>query len=43
MKDVTEDKPVPTGSMVELTGGKKFLLSAEEVGRVVVISMANKK
>lgn len=41
MKDLTEDKEVPTGSMVVMTAGKKLLLDKEEGGRVVVISMAN--
>jgi serine/threonine protein kinase len=39
--DKTEDKDVPIGTMVELTHGKKILLSKEEGGRVVVITMAN--
>lgn len=42
LKDLTEDKEIPPGSMVELTDGKKLLLSREEGGRVVVITMANK-
>ena len=42
MKDVTEDKEIPIGSMVELTDGKKLLLSKEDGGRVVVITIANK-
>ncbi|NRT16984.1 serine/threonine protein kinase [Flavobacterium sp. 28A] len=42
LRDVTEDKEIPIGSMVELTDGKKLLLSKEEGGRVVVITMANK-
>jgi hypothetical protein len=42
MKDVTEDKEIPIGSMVELTDGKKLLLSKEDGGRVVVVTMANK-
>jgi len=40
--DKTDDKDIPVGSMVELTDGKKLLLSKEEGGRVVVITMANK-
>ena len=40
--DKTEDKDIPVGSMVELTDGKKLLLSKEEGGRVVVITIANK-
>ena len=42
MKDLTEDKEIQIGSMVELTDGKKLLLSKEDGGRVVVITMANK-
>ncbi|HEY0058909.1 MAG TPA: kinase, partial [Flavisolibacter sp.] len=42
MKDLTEDKPVPINSMVEITDGKRLLLSGEEGGRVVVVTMANK-
>ncbi|GAB3510747.1 helix-hairpin-helix domain-containing protein [Emticicia fontis] len=41
LKDLTENKEVPINSMVELTDGKKLLLSNEEGGRVVVITMAN--
>ncbi|CEJ71093.1 hypothetical protein BN1195_03436 [Chryseobacterium oranimense G311] len=41
MKDVTEQKEIPTGSMVELTDGKKILLSAEEGGRLILVTMAN--
>jgi serine/threonine protein kinase len=42
LKDLTEDKEIPMNTMVELTDGKKLLLSKEDGGRVVVISMANK-
>jgi serine/threonine protein kinase len=42
LKDLTDDKGVPIGSMVELTNGKKLLLSNDEGGRVVIISIANK-
>ncbi|MEJ7912881.1 MAG: kinase [Chitinophagaceae bacterium] len=42
LKDLTEDKEIPIGTMVELTDGKKLLLSNEEGGRVVVVTMANK-
>lgn len=41
LKDITEDKPIPTGTMVEITNGKKLLLSNEEGGRVVIVSIAN--
>lgn len=42
LKDLTEDKEIPIGTMVELTDGKRLLLSREEGGRVVIITMANK-
>jgi hypothetical protein len=42
LKDLTENKEVPVNTMVEITDGKKLLLSNEEGGRVVVITMANK-
>lgn len=42
LKDVTEDKEIPIGSMVEITDGKKLSLSKEEGGRVVIVSIANK-
>ena len=40
--DKTENKDIPIGTMVELTNGKQLLLSKEEGGRVVVITLANK-
>ncbi|MEZ2444843.1 helix-hairpin-helix domain-containing protein [Chitinophaga sp. RCC_12] len=42
LKDLTEDKEIPIGEMVELTDGKRLLLSREEGGRVVIITIANK-
>ncbi len=42
LKDVTDDKDISVGSMVEITDGKKLLLSKEEGGRVVIISIANR-
>lgn len=39
--DKTENKDIPIGTMVELTHGKQLLLSKEEGGRVVVITLAN--
>jgi serine/threonine protein kinase len=42
LKDLTEDKEIPVGTMVDLSDGKKLLLSKEEGGRVVIISIANK-
>lgn len=41
LKDVTEDKQIPIGSMVEITNGKKLLFSKEDGGRVVIITIAN--
>ena len=42
LKDLTEDKEIPTNSMVEITDGKKLLLSKDEGGRIAVITIANK-
>ena len=42
LKDLTEDKEIPVGTMAELKDGKKFLLSNEDGGRVVIVTMANK-
>lgn len=42
LKDLTEDKEIPIGTMVDITDGKKLVLSGEEGGRVVVVTMANK-
>jgi serine/threonine protein kinase len=39
--DKTENKDIPIGTMVELTHHKQLLLSKEDGGRVVVITMAN--
>ncbi len=39
LKDLTEDKLIGPKEMVELTDGKKLLLSAEEGGRLVVIQL----
>jgi len=41
LKDLTEDKEIPVGTMMDITDGKKILLSGEEGGRVVVVTMAN--
>jgi serine/threonine protein kinase len=43
LKDVTEDKEIPIGSMVQITDGKKLLFSKEEGGRVALISITNQK
>ena len=42
LKDLTEDKEIPVNSMVELTDGKRLLLSKDDGGRIVNITMANK-
>ena len=41
MKDLTEQKEILPNSMVELTDGKKILLSNEEGGRIIYVTMAN--
>lgn len=42
LKDLTSDVEVPIGAMVEITDGKRLLLSKEDGGRVVLVTMANK-
>ncbi len=42
LKDLSDNKEIPVGTMVDITDGKKLLLSKEEGGRVVVVTMANK-
>ena len=39
--DKTNNKDIPIGTMVELTHNKQLLLSKDDGGRVVVITMAN--
>ncbi len=41
MKDLTEQKDIPINEMVELTDGKKILLSNEEGGRLLYITLVN--
>jgi serine/threonine protein kinase len=41
LKDLTDDKEIKIGTMVELNQGKQLLLSKEDGGRVVLITMAN--
>lgn len=41
LKDLTEGKEVPTGTMVELTQGKKLLLSGKEGGRLALVTITN--
>ena len=43
LKDLTENTEVPIGGKVELTNGKKLLLSNEEGGRVALITLANQE
>lgn len=42
LKDLTEDKLVPIGTMVQITDGKKLLLDSSDGGRVVLITITNK-
>jgi serine/threonine protein kinase len=42
LKDLTENKDIPPGTMVDITDGKKLILSNADGGRVVVVTMANK-
>jgi hypothetical protein len=42
LKDLTNDKEIGIGTMVDITDGKRLLLSAEDGGRVVVATIANK-
>lgn len=39
--DKSEDKQIPIGSFVELTEGKKILLSNENGGRLIIVQLAN--
>ena len=41
MKDVSEDKEIPIGSSVDITDGKKILLTKEEGGRLVIVQLVN--
>lgn len=41
LRDLTNNQEIPIGTMVELTHGQKLLLSKEEGGRVVLITIAN--
>ncbi len=42
LKDLSEAKDIAIGSMVQLTEGKRLLLSKEDGGRVVIITISNK-
>lgn len=41
LKDVTDDKPIPLGGMVDIIDGKKILLSNEDGGKLIVVSIVN--
>jgi serine/threonine protein kinase len=41
LKDLTENKEIPIGTMVDITDGKRLLLSDKDGGRIVVVTMAN--
>jgi serine/threonine protein kinase len=41
LKDLTDGIDIPIGKSVELSEGKKLLLSREEGGKVVIVSIAN--
>lgn len=41
MKDLTEDKDVPVNTMVEITDGKKLLLTDQDGGRLIMVQMVN--
>lgn len=42
MKDLSENKEIPINSMVEIKDGKKIILSDEEGGRLMYITLTNK-
>ena len=42
LKDLTDNKDISTGTMVDITDGKRLLLSNDEGGRVVIVTMTNK-
>jgi hypothetical protein len=39
LKDVTEGREIPIGQMVELTDGKRILLSNENGGRLAIVQL----
>jgi serine/threonine protein kinase len=43
LEDKTEDKKIPLRQAVELTDGKKILLSKEEGGRLIIVQLINNK
>lgn len=43
MKDVSEKKDIPKGQSVELTEGRKILLSSESGGRLIVVQLVENK
>jgi serine/threonine protein kinase len=41
LKDVTEDVEVPIGKSIELTDGKKILLSNQDGGRLIIVQLVS--
>ena len=41
MKDLTENKEIPIGAMVELKDKKQIMLSSEDGGRLLYITLIN--
>jgi serine/threonine protein kinase len=41
LEDKTEDKKIPIGQAVELTDGKRILLSREDGGRLIIVQLVN--
>ena len=41
LRDLDEDKDIPINSYVELTDGKRILLSKEQGGRLVIVQLVN--
>ena len=41
MKDLTENKEIPIGQMVELKDKKQIMLSNEDGGRLLYITLIN--
>jgi len=41
LKDLTEDKQIPIGTMVKLTNGKQILLSSEEGSFLITVTLTN--
>jgi hypothetical protein len=39
MKDLTDNKPIPINTAVELKDGKQILLTSDEGGRLIIVQM----